>query len=189
MKGKRTNLEFEDHELIVTQEGNTMVHYLKKPNTRIDSIKFINSNGIMAVTGDYGNWIFCREFHPTEKDNAVSDSYWEEKLRIASSQRPYEYDEEATIENIGRITREKNDEKELTEDEREYLKSLIEAAQEGDEHTYNRFAYENGVGRFSDYESIPTARTKTKYWLKVIFDAFEEVCRRMKETSATSTPA
>ena len=103
---KRTDIDFSKHEVIITKLDNVVepcvIHYLKLPDTRMNSIKFINCGGVLSVTGDYGNWIFCREFHPSEKEY-VSGSYWEEKLRIASCQDPYEYDEDATVAEINRL--------------------------------------------------------------------------------------
>ena len=40
---------------------------------------------LCVVTGDVGNWMFCREFHPSSKGH-VSDYYWVEKLQMSSSQ-------------------------------------------------------------------------------------------------------
>jgi hypothetical protein len=62
MKGKRTGIEFGEHEVLVTKTEECLIHYLKKPNTISDSIKYINVGGILAVTGDYGNWIFVENF-------------------------------------------------------------------------------------------------------------------------------
>ncbi len=175
MKGKRTGIEFENHEVKHTSYEGVSILHLKKPNTLCDAIKYINAGGILAVTGDYGNWIFCREFHPTGKEY-VSDSYWEEKLRIASTQDPYEFDEEGTIAEIDRLLKEEED---LDEAEIEYLNECKSAA--GDTKIqYELFAYNNGVGRFQDYEYVPSAQKITKYWLKAVFDGFEEICRRMK---------
>ena len=101
MKGKRTGLDFSKHELLCTKSDELTIHHLKKPNTYYDSIKYINTQGIMAVTGDYGNWIFCREFHPSA-DDYVSSGYWCEKLSIASCQVYKEYDPEETEKEIKR---------------------------------------------------------------------------------------
>src|SRR3989344_2189435 len=87
----RTGVDFTKHELIVTEQEGLLVHRLKHPEyTYMNSVTFINTNGIMAVTGDYGNWIFCREFHPNDKEG-VSGGYWLEKLKIASSQEGQEF--------------------------------------------------------------------------------------------------
>jgi hypothetical protein len=176
MKGKRTGLEFEQHELIVTQGDDLLVHYLKKPNTRQDSVKFINTNGILAVTGDYGNWMFCREFHPTS-DGYVSDGYWCEKLQILSTQDPYEFDE---VETLNRINKELEDENgDLTDEENKYLNGCKDALGDG-KFDYEYYAHRENVGRYCDHECVPYAKDVT-YWLKVVFDAFDEICRRMKE--------
>ncbi len=69
---KRTNLDFTKHELLITNQEGLLIHHLKVPNTVIYNVKFINTNGVMVVTGDLGHWIFCREFHPAP-DEFVSD--------------------------------------------------------------------------------------------------------------------
>jgi len=88
---KRTALDFSKHEIIVVKENGLLIHHLKIPKQWTNNIKFINTNNILAVTGDFGNWIFCREFHPS-KDGYVSDGYWHEKLNIASTQDGKEID-------------------------------------------------------------------------------------------------
>ena len=65
MEGRRTKLNFSQHELHVIKQEDLLVHHLRKPGTDMDNIKYINTNGVMVVTGDYGNWMFCREFHPS----------------------------------------------------------------------------------------------------------------------------
>jgi hypothetical protein len=71
--GSRTNFDFSEHELIITKSDGLLVHTLKhKDYNKMYRFDFINTNGIMAVTGDYGNWMFCREFHPSP-DGGVSD--------------------------------------------------------------------------------------------------------------------
>ena len=49
-KKPRTKIDFSKHELLVKESNDLTVHYLKIPNTRTDSIKYINTNGILAVT-------------------------------------------------------------------------------------------------------------------------------------------
>ena len=49
---KRTSVDFKDHELIIKETDDLSVYHLKKPDTYYDSVKFINTNGIMVVTGD-----------------------------------------------------------------------------------------------------------------------------------------
>ena len=174
--GKRTKFDFSNHEVLVTKTDDLLIHYLKVPGTVMDSVKFINTNGILAVTGDYGNWIFCREFHPT-KEGYVSDHYWLEKLKITSCQNPYRYDPEGTATEIREILN--NPEEELTPEEREYLQQGLRESDNELDYTYH--AFRNGVGRYDDLEQVPLVK-KLSVQLPYIFDAFEEICRRLKES-------
>ena len=169
---KRSNCNFDTHELIITKNECCSVYQLKKPKTILDSIKFINTNGILAVTGDYGNWIFCREFHPSE-DGFVSDGYWLEKLEIASSQDGREFSSELSKKQILDCLEEEG----ITEEEKEWYESLLENID--DEFEYKNIAY-NDKPLDIDWECIPY-RKVTKYWLEVIFDGFDEICKRIKE--------
>lgn len=79
--GRRTKVDFSSHELKITSlSGEGSKYELKKPDTIIHSVVFFVLGGITAVTGDFGNWIFCREFHPNISGENVSDRYWVEKL-------------------------------------------------------------------------------------------------------------
>lgn len=178
MKGKRTGIEFEKHEVITTKEKDLLVHYLKKPDSGINAIKYINTNDIMAVTGDYGNWIFCREFHPSAKGHA-DDGYWKEKLTISSSQEPQEFDEEETTKEIKDLLANVNQDDDLTKEEKEYLEGCLDNVSCG-EFDYQYYAHRENVGRFADHEGVPDCK-KTKFWLLAVFDGFDEICRRMKE--------
>lgn len=170
----RTGIDFSKYEVIVKKSEEVTIHHLKKPNTYIGNIKFINTNGILAVTGDYGNWIFCREFHPSH-DGMVSSGYWIEKLRNTSSQEPSEFDEEGTREDINELL---DKEEDLTDQEKYYLNECLEKLGY-DEFDYIYFAHRENCGRFQDQECVPH-RKKIKYWLEAVFDGFEEMCKRMK---------
>jgi hypothetical protein len=169
----RTNTDFSKHVLTITKRENTLIHVLAKPDTVMDSLTFINTNDIMAVTGDYGNWIFCREFHPSPS-GSVSDIYWVEKLLSASSQDPYDFDGKIAKEEITELL--KDPDQSLSTKEKEWLNELSEATN-GSEFEY--------IAQAMDYpssfptEMIPKGKV-TKYWLLVVFDAFEEICQRMK---------
>jgi len=171
---KRTDVNFDKHELKIIDTPEVLIHIFAKPNTVCGSIKFINTQGILAITGDYGNWIFCREFHPSA-EGFVSDSYWCEKLRMASTQKPSDYDPERTRKEIEERLAGK--EEELDEDEKEYLKDLLNQVDECEER-YMVYAYDN-LPKGRDYEFIPLIK-KLNPWLEIIFDAFDEICRRGK---------
>jgi hypothetical protein len=172
MKGKRTGLDFEKHELRIIEQDDLSVHYLRKPNTACDSIKFINTQGILAVTGDYGNWIFCREFHPGPKES-VSDGYWKEKLKILSCQEAERFDAEKTEAQI----RERLAEADCPDEYKEYYSDLLIHIEEG-EITYLYHAL-NDAPNGMDYEYIPLVKSVNP-WLLTVFDGFDEICRRIK---------
>lgn len=183
MIGKRTKIDFSEHEVLVTKTDEVLIHYFKKPNTVSDSIKFINCEGILAVTGDYGNWIFCREFHPSE-DGYVSEGYWHEKLRTLSTQDATEFDGDATKEAIlEKLNEYKEENSDNLEDEKvqERIEYYEECMNRCDEHEldYTYFAHReqpNGM----DYDDVIMIKDY-KFWLKAVFDGFDEICRRLKE--------
>ena len=176
----RTGIDFSKHEVLITRQEGLLIHHLKKPDTVINNIKFINTNGILAVTGDFGNWIFCREFHPTA-DGGVSDYYWLEKLHILSSQKGEEYSSEETEKELKRGIRSglrdygyKGDE---LKQAKEFYKECITHVDE--EWDYIAFAHGYDKPDFIDHEQIPMVEI-TKQWLRIIFDGFDEICNRMK---------
>lgn len=179
----RTGVDFTKHELIVTEQDGLLVHRLKHPEyTHMNSVTFINTNGIMAVTGDYGNWIFCREFHPNAKEG-VSGGYWLEKLKIASSQEGQEFDSEGTSEEIQRGLdgglEEYGYRGENLKEAKEYYENLLNFYVDCSQWEYEAYAY-NNIPSFMCSEDVPNVK-KTKIWLQIVFDAFDEICRRMKE--------
>lgn len=179
MKGKRTDIDFSKHEVLVTEVEGLLVHYLKQPGTITNCIKFINTNGIMAVIGDFGNWIFCREFHPS-KEGGVSDGYWKEKLGIASTQKASDYSPRQTEIRIKEAINGGMEEYGYKGDKLKQVKEfLTECLRYVDtEWEYVAYAYHNSPG-FLDAEEIPFEK-ETKPWLLAVFDGFDEICRRMK---------
>jgi len=191
MIGKRTNIDWSKHQVIVTDSDEVKIWYLKKPDTIHDSIKYINVGGILAVTGDYGNWIFCREFHPSA-DGYVSDGYWYEKLKILSTQDGLEFDSEATKHELQlRIDEylENNNLKradvidEHGDSDNEVIEYYLKCIEKCDESLfdYEYYAYREFPSEL-DYEDVIVCKDY-KYWLKAVFDGFDEICRRLKEKS------
>lgn len=174
MAKRVSDIDFSKHVLTVKQSEGLLVHKFGVPGSSYYMVKFINTEGILAVTGDLGNWIFCREFHPSE-EGAVSDGYWCEKLRISSKQEPYKWDATATEAKIDRILAEEED---LTKEEVEYLKELRQYTNEH-ELDYTHFAYRQYVGRFDDGEHVPFVKS-LNVQLAIVFDAFDEICSRLK---------
>lgn len=172
MREKRTEVNFDKHELTIIDSPEVLIHIFAKPDTFCGSIRFINTQNILAVTGDYGNWIFCREFHPSA-DGFVSDSYWCEKLRISSTQKPTDYDPEGTRKEIEE--RLKDEDEDLSEEEKTYLEDLLYQVDEREER-YLVYAHDN-LPSNRDHEFVPYIK-KLNLWLEVIFDAFDEICQR-----------
>ncbi len=181
MNKQRTGIDFSKHELHIVQNDGVLIHHLKKPNTNSDNIKYINAGGILAVTGDYGNWIFCREFHPSAS-GSVSDSYWREKLHILSTQESQEFDSDATEKELKSLInggyKEYGFEEHRLEEMVEYAEGCLNNVNDSEED-YRYYAYKN-LPSFSDYESIVLIN-KTKFWLLAVFDGFEEICNRIKQ--------
>lgn len=103
MKGTRTKVDFSKHILEHTESKEPIfvsVHHFHIPGTIAESIKFINIDGKLLVTGDYGSYVFCRGFYPSAKSDKVSEQYWLEKLRGDSIQKPCSYDSDETIEAL-----------------------------------------------------------------------------------------
>lgn len=180
MKGRRSNIDFSKHELTVIKNESVLIHRLKKPGTNIDSFTFINTQDVCTVTGDYGNYVFCREFHPSKK-GAVSDYYWIEKLESYSEQEGLEFDAEATRKEL-----EEGLEIGL-EDYGHNGESLVEAKEYYEEllnHLDNESIYCAHAfterPHFIDFEYVPLVK-KVKNRLKYVFDAFEEICERCEE--------
>src|SRR4030042_6319497 len=169
---KRTDVDFSQHELLIEENKNNgmlnmTIHYLKKPNTITDSVKFINTNDVLAVTGDYGNWIFCREFVPSANGKA-SGGYWAEKLSIASTQNAYKFSEEVAKSEIDELLKEH----ELSDEEKEWLDELREEADQG-EYAYIAKAMDRPYT--FETELIPKGK-EMDFWFKVVLDAFDEIC-------------
>ena len=184
--GIRTGIDFSKHELNVYEnktddKTRILVHHLELPNSVMNNIRFVNTNGIMFVTGDFGNWMFCREFHPSAEGH-VSDGYWHEKLGVLSSQEGREFDSEGTKEEIERGLSsglvEYGYEGDRLEQMKEYYDGLLNYV-ECSEWEYEAYAY-NNFPSFEDTECVPNVK-KTKNWLAIIFDGFDEICSRLKE--------
>ena len=173
---KRTDLDFSKHKLTIIEHEGISIHRFLVPGTYYDSFIFINTQGIMTVTGDYGNWVFCREFHPSA-NGKVSDYYWCEKLELDSEQKAFEWDDEAAkkeIENELNSLREGYCEN--LEETLEYYERLLNHTEWETGYKYNaHFDKPDGI----ETEYIPFPQ-KINNQLLCVFDAFEEICERLK---------
>jgi hypothetical protein len=188
MNGKRTGIDFSKHvhsvEIYKNGDKEIQIDNFKIPDTRMNRIQFINTDEILSITGDFGNWIFCRPFVPGPKEY-VSDGYWIEKLKILSSQVPGSYDGEETAKEIQELIDKGLEDYGYEGAEldkfKEWYTDLLTYTD--DEYEYIYHAYRGYDRPNVDSGSIPLCK-KLNPWLNIIFDAFDEICRRMKEQEA-----
>jgi hypothetical protein len=184
---KRTHIDFSKHELKVTKLDGVLIHEFKIPETSNNMLVYINTCGVMTVTGDFGNWVFCREFHPSGNNtHGVSGGYMDEKLRIASVQRPDEYDADETLKLIQAYKDDFEDYhgREMNEEELEWVERL--EANVDDEFDYKHIAYRENPNTI-DYEDVPFG-TKRHFWLDAVYDGFDAICERLKQDTASELP-
>lgn len=181
MNGKRTTVDFSQHELIIEETDKYSIHWLKKPDSVIHNVKFINIEDSLLVTGDFGHWSFRRNFYPEERK--VSDYYWIEKL--AETQKGVEFSSEKTAEQI-RVgiksgLKEEGYEGKQLEELKDFYEELLLYVDDA-EWEYKSIAYGTSKPEFLDDESVPYAE-ETHSYLKCVFDAFEEVSKRVIENN------
>jgi hypothetical protein len=185
--GKRSGVDWSEHLVDVYTTEDIAIHALVIPGRgAFKSVKFINSHGIMAVTGDYGHWIFSREFNPDDPnvDKEVCDRYWCEKASYNSTQELYEFDPNATHEIIKEWKQEILDEAEgaeLSERDKkriEFWDACDELVDQDNALYYKVRACDLKPG-FMDYDQVPYQKS-IKPWLLIVFDAWEEICRQGK---------
>ncbi len=186
---KRTNYDFSKHthrvEMFTSSKGNEIrVDHFQEADKKCGYIKFVNDEQGLSVFGDFGNWIFCRPFIPSPK-GFVSDGYWNEKLKIHSEQDHAKFDSEETAKEIEELI-------ELIniglEDYGYKGDKLLKAKcwyQGLLEHTDNEIDYSYHAyidfikPDFIEYDEIPFVK-KGSPRLEIIFDAFDEICNRLK---------
>ncbi|SED11956.1 hypothetical protein SAMN04489761_4332 [Tenacibaculum sp. MAR_2009_124] len=187
MREKRTNWDFSKHihttEIFKSNNNQIRVDEFKQSGTINGYIRFVNDTCGLSVFGDFGNWIFCRQFHPSA-ESYVCDHYWCEKLTIGSSQEISKYDSDATEKELKEMIESGLEEygyqDDILKEGKDWFKKLLSYTDDELEYTYEAFRGSNPTS--IDYENIPYVKD-TKVRLKIIFDAFDEMCRRMKQNS------
>lgn len=176
---KRTKVDFSKHKLKVTEFDGVLIHELKIPNSLRYAVTFINAAGVMTVTGDFGNWVFCREFHPNGNENSgVSDDYWDEKLEKHSKQKSKQYDKDLTlllIDDFKRSFEEENQSEDECENDCDVESWISELKQNvDDEIEYSYILYRQTPNEV-DCESLPYGE-KRHVSLLAVYDAFDFIC-------------
>ena len=101
-----------------------------------------------------------------------------QEIKLTSiTQKPANYSEKETRKEIeDRLT-----EEDLSEEDKEYLTDLLDNLGESEER-YLVYAHDN-LPAHRDHEFVPF-RKELDPMLEVVFDAFDEICRRMKDGEA-----
>lgn len=181
---KRTKVDFTGHSLYTrvmtdpSYSGEIRL-YLLTLGSQYHMVQFMVGESVTVVTGDFGTWVFSKEFHP-RATGIVSDSYWKEKLRGVSDQKGTYYDQDATLKEINALMSPEYQEcfgRNWSDEELEYLKSCAENTDSELDYLSAAYSYPR-PGWFTDAENIPFAES-TKPWLLAVFDAFEEICSRL----------
>lgn len=183
MKGTRTQKDFSKYNLLCIEEENRMVWKFFKKDEEDNplfqgSFNFINTEGKLIITGDYGNWIFDRSFNPNV-ELSVSDGYWVKKLEQHSEQKGKVWCGDASLESIKSFLEQRLDWGTLNEEEDEWLKDLEQAAEENDELGYNYICYRQTPSSI-EADEAPIGY-KLNPHLAYCFDAFEAICKMLEE--------
>lgn len=183
---------FETHTLFVKDYGNGHTEHIlaiEEPIRMYKTVRIINIQGYTIFSGDWNTIILQgHNLIPTKDyDGHFSDSYMLGKLRMGTYQDLLEFDEEGTLELIDAQIAEYNDPEEdngMVEADIEYLNDLKEfiggICSDAGGLQYEVFAMDNATPYFTDdYDLIPLCK-KPKMEVNVYFDAFEEMCYRLK---------
>ena len=183
----RTGVDFSKNahrvEIFKSEEGNEIrIDHFQVGNSYMEYIKFMNTDNNLFVSGDFGCWTFERPFIPSEKFNNVSDYYWLEKLQIATGQKIEQYDSEKTAKLIEELIEtgleDYGYEGEELAELKEWYKELLTYVD--DEYEYVYHAYRDySRPNCLEHENIPFG-TRLPIHLEIIFDAFEEICERLR---------
>ena len=181
---KRTNWDFKDYVHTVTiyksdYGKEVRIDEFREPGTMCGYIRFINDVFGMSVYGDFGNWIFNRQFVPS-KNGAVSDDYWIGKLMHSSHQKAYRYDATETRKRLEEGIKYQLEDDGYEGDEldimKEYYNDLflyVDNPIEYECHSYDL------LPRCGDVDHIPYEK-ELDYQIQIVFDAFDEMCKRLK---------
>ena len=189
----RRNYDFSKHthrvEIFKSSKGNEIrVDHFQEAEKRCGYIKFVNDEQGLSVFGDFGNWIFCRPFIPSSK-GFVSDGYWNEKLKLYSEQYHAKYDSEETAKEIEELINHGLEEYGYEGDKllkaKEWFKSLLRHIDEEIDYSYHAYM-DYSKPDFIEYEMIPFEK-KGSPRLEIIFDAFDEICNRLRANKRQKT--
>lgn len=168
---------FENHIFSIEECGKFTIYKLKHPEySMMYKVEFIVGNNLTVVTGDYGNWVFCREFHP--KTGEISSyNYLDEKLEINSVQKSTEFSTEETIKQLKHFVDNftNNYGREMNEEEREWVDLLDSSVFDEIEYTNTAFREKpNSI----DYDEVPFGTRRLRR-LEIVYNALDVMCEKI----------
>lgn len=185
LREKYTDWDFSEFthtvEEFKSDKGNSIrIDHLRKGDSNTGYVRFVNDDYGLSVFGDFGNWIFCRPFVPSA-EGYVSVGYWNEKLKTHSTQEHGVYDPEETEKEIQELIDSGLEEYGYDGDELEKIKDWLTDLLDyvDDEYEYMYHAFRSHDCPFDDMENVPFCK-KGSYRLLIVFDAFNEICSRIK---------
>lgn len=183
---KYSEFDFSNHNLKVEEYEHITIHTLQLSETSSRlKVRFMNIPSHLIIDGDFGSWMFCRNFYPNGRyDDYCQPSYWMEKLRMDSSQDPAKFDKDETekelLEGINGGLEEYGYEGDKLKEAIEFFDDLLQFYLD-DEIEYQYQAFRK-LPYFMDCEQIPYVRT-APIQLLIVFDAFNEICNRLKQNN------
>lgn len=175
---KNNRIDFKDHVLTITKNGDITVCDYKRPNSNVYGITLIIGRGVTAVTGDLGNWIIGRELYPSTEGETISRDYMDSKVRYASEQVTQKYSPDETLKAIKQFERSfKSDYgRPMDEEEKHWIKTLKELVDEEEE--YRILAYRDCPAMI-EYEDVPIGFIRP-IWLDFIYDAYDAMAKHIQ---------
>ncbi|MCP4372995.1 MAG: hypothetical protein GY797_33545 [Deltaproteobacteria bacterium] len=176
---KRSDCDFSKHVLITEINPRFRIHWLKLPDTTNFNVKFTNIDEVLLVTGDFGRWTFCREFWPSASSEGISDGYWCDKLQTWSTQNAMVWDYDTAIEELEELKKEYTIADGYDDRIHEWIDNCIIAI--GDKYDFVPAIRNLHYASDIEYEDLPNGEI-IEPTLAIIFDAFEEICERIKKS-------
>lgn len=166
------------------QQGDYTEYRLQSNKWTHEYILFLVGNGFTAVTGDYSNHIFCREFNPSKSQIGISFGYMLEKYRSQSTQNPTNvYSIQDTKDAIKefRLDYVDGDLSKLSEEEKDAFDDLLYSAEDELDYTFQRYRGHRDDIVFLDCEVLDPVYD-IDIQVQVILNAFITMCKKENET-------
>lgn len=169
--------------------GDFQVYCLQSNKDSWSWVEFIVGHRFTAVTGDFGNHTFGREFHPHKVTVNIDFTYALEKYRYCSTQNPTsEYSPTLTREYIEEFMLEhaNGDLDNLTEEEREQFDYLLYYSESEIDYLNQRFNEHDDNIIFLEYDQLQPQYELDKQ-VNFILHVFIEMCKRESYETDTKT--